>query len=72
MTEIHRCKTWRAKKYSLVGQPQGTYRCRWENNIKNDLHEFGFGGLDWFDLAQDRERWRAFVIAVMKRRDSIK
>jgi hypothetical protein len=28
----------------------------------------GLGGMDWFDLAQDRERWRAFVIALMKRR----
>jgi hypothetical protein len=40
----------------------------WEDNINRDLHELGFGGMDWFDLSQDRERLRAFVIAVMKSR----
>jgi hypothetical protein len=55
------------KKYYIMSQPHGTSRCRWENNIKKYGHELGFGAMVWFDLAQDRERWRAFVIVVMKR-----
>jgi hypothetical protein len=39
---------------------------RWEDNIKMDLQEVGWGGMDWIDLAQDRDRWRAVVNAVMK------
>ena len=38
---------------------------RWEDNIKMDLQEVGGGGGDWMDLAQDRDRWRALVSAVM-------
>ena len=40
-------------------------RRRWEDNIKMDLQEVGCGGLDWMELAQDRNRWRALVNAVM-------
>jgi hypothetical protein len=40
-------------------------RRRWEDNIKMDLQEMGWGGLDWTDLAQDRDRWRTLVNAVM-------
>jgi hypothetical protein len=40
-------------------------RRRWEDNIKLDLQEVGCGGLDWMELAQDRDRWRALVKAVM-------
>jgi hypothetical protein len=38
---------------------------RWENNIKMDLREVGWDGRDWIDLAQDRDRWRVYVNAVM-------
>jgi hypothetical protein len=40
-------------------------RCRWENNIKMDLQKVGWRGMDWIDLAEDRERWRELVNAVM-------
>jgi len=42
----------------------GKSRCRWEDNIKMDLQEVGWG-MDWIDLAQDRDRWQAVVNAVM-------
>ena len=55
----------------LVGKPKGKRaigrpRRRWEDNIKMDLQEVGCGGMDWIELAQDRDRWRALVIALMK------
>jgi len=54
----------------LMGKPEGRRplgipRYRWEDNIKMDLHKVGCGGMDWIDLAQDRDRWRALVNAVM-------
>jgi hypothetical protein len=54
----------------LVGKPEGRRasgrpRHRWEDNIKIDLREVGWGGVDWIDLAQDRDRWRALVHTVM-------
>jgi len=57
----------------LVGKPEGKRplgrtRRRWENNIKMDLQEVGCGGMDWIELAQDRDRWRALVSAVMNLR----
>jgi len=45
--------------------PLGRPRRRWEDNIKMDLQEVGFVGMDWIELAQVRDRWRAFVNAVM-------
>ena len=42
----------------------GRPRRRWEDNIKMDLWEVGGGG-DWMELAQDRDRWQAFVYTVM-------
>ena len=54
----------------LVGKPVGRRplgkpRLRWEDNIKMDLQEVRCGGLDWIELAQDRDRWRELVNAVM-------
>jgi hypothetical protein len=54
---------------ALVGKPEGRRpleraRRRWEDNIKMDLRNVGWG-VDWIDLAQDRDRWRALVYAVM-------
>jgi len=54
----------------LVGKPErkrsvGRPRRRWENTIKMDLQEVGCGGMDWIELAQDRDRWREFEKAVM-------
>ena len=46
----------------------GETRRTWENNIKMDLQEVGCGGMDWIQLAQDRDRWRALVNAVMNLR----
>jgi hypothetical protein len=57
----------------LVGTPEGRrqlgrHRRRWEDNIKMDLQEVGCEGMDWVGLAQDRDRWRAIVSAVMNPR----
>jgi len=54
----------------LVGKPEGKSpfgrpRRRWENNIKMNLQEVECGGMDWIDLAQDRDRWWALVNALM-------
>ena len=54
----------------LVGKPEGKRplgrtRRRWEDNIKMDLQEVGRGGVNWMELAQDRDRWRTFVSTVM-------
>ena len=46
----------------------GRTRRRWEDNIKMDLQEVGCVGMDWIELAQDRDRWRALVNAVMNLR----
>ena len=42
-------------------RPLGRRRCRWEDNIKIDLQEVGCGGMDWIDVAQNRDRWLARV-----------
>jgi hypothetical protein len=52
----------------LRRKPLGRPRLRWEDNIRMDLQEVGCGGLDWIGLAQDRDRWRAIVNAVMNLR----
>jgi len=45
--------------------PLGRPGHRWEDKIKMDLQEVGCGGRDWIDLAQDRDRWRVIVNAVL-------
>ena len=54
----------------MVGKPEGKRpfgrpKRRWEDNIKMDLQEVGCGGMNWIELAQDRDTWRALVNAVM-------
>ena len=49
-------------------RPLGRSRRRWEDNIKMDLQEVGCEGMDWIELAQDRDRWWALVNAVMNLR----
>ena len=57
----------------LVGKPEGRRplgrpRCRWVDNIRMDLQEVGCGYMDWIGLAQDRDRGRTLVSAVMNLR----
>jgi hypothetical protein len=52
------------------GRPLGRLRHRWEDNIKMDLREVGWDGVDCIELAEDRDRWRAVVNAVMNLRVS--
>ena len=57
----------------LLGKPEGRIlvgrpRCRWVDNIRMDLLEVGCGDMDWIGLAQDRDRWRTLVSAVMNLR----
>jgi hypothetical protein len=70
------CSTNGAKRNAyriLVGKPEGKRplggpRRRWDDNIKLDLREIGWGGMDWINLAQDRDQWRALVNTVMNLR----
>jgi hypothetical protein len=57
----------------LVGKPEeksplGRQRRRWVDNIKMDLRETGWDGMNWIELAQDRDQWRALVNTVMNLR----
>jgi hypothetical protein len=54
----------------LVGKPEGKRslgrsRRRWVDNIKRDLREIEWNGMDWVDVAEDRDQWRALVNTVM-------
>jgi hypothetical protein len=59
--EVHTGFWWGDLREGELGRP----RHRWEDNIKMDLQEVGWGGMGWIDMAQDRDRWRALVNAVM-------
>jgi hypothetical protein len=61
-------KTTNNGTHSEGQRPLGKPRHRREDNIKVDLQEVGCKGVDWIDVAQDRERWRTIVNAVMKHR----
>jgi hypothetical protein len=70
------CTRWGERRgvYRVfVGKPEGKRplgrpRRRREDNIKMDLQEVGYGGVDWIELAENRHRWRALVKAVMNLR----
>jgi hypothetical protein len=61
------------REMRIVGKPEGKRPLgrptrRWVDNIKMDLLEIGWGGVDWIGLAQDRDKWRALVNSVMNLR----
>ena len=67
------CSAYGGEERVLVGKseekrPLGRPRRGWEDNIKMDLLGVGCGAMDWMELAQDRERWRALASAVMNLR----
>jgi hypothetical protein len=72
------CSTNRDKRNAyriLVGKPEGKRplerpRRRWKDNIRIYLREIGWGGMDWIDLVQDRNQWRALVKTTMNLRVS--
>jgi hypothetical protein len=71
-TESQKFYCLRAAYRIFVGRPEGRRalgrpRRRWEDNIEMDLQEVRWG-MDWIELAQDRDRWRALVNAVMNLR----
>jgi len=57
--------TWCLLGKPVRKRPLGQPRRRWEDNIKMDLQEVGFVGMDWMELAQVKGRWRALVNVVM-------
>jgi hypothetical protein len=63
--------TYRILVGKLEGlRPLGRPRRMWNDNIKMDLREMGWGDVDWFDLAEDSDQWRALVNTVMNLRDA--
>jgi len=62
--EVYRVLVVKPEGKRSLGRP----RCRWVDNIRMDLQEVGCGYMDWIGLAQDRDRWRTLVSAVMNLR----
>jgi hypothetical protein len=67
------CSVYGREERVLVGKPEGKRplgrpKRGWEDNIKMDLKEVGCSVVDWIELAQDKDRWRALVNAVMNLR----
>jgi len=69
---VHVASRWERRDIYrvLVGKPEGKrslerHRRKWEDSIKMDLQEVGCGVMEWIELTQDRERWRALVNVVM-------
>ena len=71
---MHVARMGRGEGIQGIGGGNQRERDHWEvsdidgENIKMDLQELGCGGMDWIELAQDRDRWRALVSAVMNLR----
>jgi len=61
LRDVYRVLVRKPEGKSPLGRP----RNRWEHNIMMDLQELRCGGMDWIYLAQDKDRWWAFVDAVM-------
>jgi len=61
---VYRFLVWKPEGRRPLGRPSR----RWVDNIRMDLQEVGYGYMDWIVLAQDRDRWRTLVSAVMKLR----
>ena len=64
MSDVYRVLVGRPEGKRTLGRP----RRRWEDNNQVVLQEVGCGGMDWIELAQERDRWRAFVNTVMNLR----
>jgi hypothetical protein len=67
MGHVAHTREWRDAYGILVGKPNrerslGRPRCRWEEQIKMELQEVGWGGMGWSNLAQERDVWWAVVI----------
>jgi hypothetical protein len=61
---VYRVLVMKLEEKKLLGRPGR----RWEDNIKMELQEVECGGMDWIELAQDRDRWRALVKGVVNLR----
>jgi hypothetical protein len=57
------CRIWVAKPEGK--RPLGRQRRRWADNIKRDLRKIGWDGMDWIDVAQDKDQWKALVNTAM-------
>jgi hypothetical protein len=62
MRNAYKILVGKTERQKRLGRP----RCRWEDNIRMDLWEIGWEGVDWMHLAQDRDQWRAVVNTAMK------